>query len=115
MLYEEKLEWYMQKYILDYGQKKFLAITEKLLTSNSVRRFLINEAAVNSPPTYLDIVSTVMNVPYFGFGKKTTVAMASLMLLQTWNEEINKKKLLLHDLELCLLFDQIEKKCMGML
>ena len=114
MLYEEMVEDYLNKFILDHGQIKFHEVAKKLLTSKTVKSFLIITAS--SPvPTYNNIVSTVMNIPYFGFGKKTTIALGSVMLLQTWNEEINKSRNLLHDFELCVLLEQVVNKSMGLL
>jgi hypothetical protein len=113
--YEELLEDYMRTYVLEYGNKKFQEVAKKLLTSNTVRRFLEIFDKRVIPPSYKDIVSTVMSIPYFGFGKKKTIEIGSMMLLQTWNEEINKRKGVVEDFELCLILELIKNKSMGLL
>jgi len=115
MIYEEQVENFFENYILDFGQVKFHDVAKKLLTSNSVKRFLAITSTSQYAPNHNDIVGTVMNIPYFGFGKKTTIALGGVMLMHTWNEEINKQRELLNPMELCLLMEQIIKKCMGLL
>ena len=56
-----------------------------------------------------------MNILYFGFGKKTTVAIGSIILLQVWNDEINKRKFLIDNNKLTELFNQIIKKTSGLI
>jgi hypothetical protein len=114
MQFEDLVEDFFNKYIFDYGQIKFHDVAKKLLTSNSVKTFL-EVTSSSRAPNYNEIVATVMNIPYFGFGKKTTIALGSIMLAQTWNEQINKKRNLLEDYEQCMLFDKTLKKCMGLL
>lgn len=115
MTYEQKVGTYMEEYILEYGQRKFLKIMEKLLTSNSVRQFLLASRLATLPPLHTDIIGTVMNILYFGLSRKTTVAIASIMLLQTWSEEVNKQRGFLEEEELSMLFDMILKKCLKMM
>lgn len=112
--YERELGTFMQDYKFQYGQLKFDDIAKKLLTSKTINKFLTNVAFLRKPPDYEDIVSTVMNIPYFGLGKRSTIALGSVMLIQVWNEQINKNRHLLNEAQLCLLLRQVVNKCVSM-
>jgi hypothetical protein len=109
------IESFTEGYIREYGERKLRKISSKIHESNGVLKYLVKLQEVNTPPLCDDLIATVMNMPYFMVAKKETVAVASLILLEMWNDKINLDNKLLIESELDSLARRILRNCGEML
>lgn len=115
MRYEELLQSFVDGFIRNFGELKFKKIHEKIENSKGVTKTLVKLNELNTHPGSEDIVATVMNMPYFMFGKKEMVAMGSIIFLEKWNTTSNTNHKYLDDYELYGLFNRVLKQCGSML
>lgn len=115
MTYQNLIEEFTSDFIREYGERKLRKIIDKVESSRSVRKALNKLNELNTYPGSEDVVATVMNMPYFMFGKRELVAMGSIAFLELWNNKLNNDNRFLDDLELALLFRRVLNQCGQML
>jgi hypothetical protein len=113
--YSDVIGSFTEGYIREYGERKLRKISSKINESNGVMKYLVKLQEVNTSPLCDDIIATVMNMPYFMVAKKETVAIASIILLEMWNDKINLDNKLLSDSGLETLARRILRSCGEML
>ena len=96
-LCESVIESFPANYAREYGDRKLRKVASKVESSLGVEKYLSKLNNSNSIPHFNNIITTVMNMPYFMVAKKETVAVASIILLKMWNEKENSKSNLLTD------------------
>lgn len=95
MDYEEILELFFSYYIKQYGEIKFKTILDKVMTSNKISGLISTARYKNVPPGYNDILYCLNEIPYFIFSRGQTQAVAALIALERWNNEVNSTLYLL--------------------
>lgn len=89
--YNEILRFFVALYTKDLGEEKFVKITEKILTSNKVSGLISTSKYHQTPITARDILYTINGILFFTFSSNRTQAMAALMTLERWNQEVNSQ------------------------
>ncbi len=102
MNYDEILEYVISAYIREFGERKFKTVLKKIMTSNKISRLISTAKYKNIPPGSKDFLYCLNEIPYFIFSRGQTQAVAALIALQKWNEEVNSQQCLLTKEELKL-------------
>ena len=115
MSYRTLLDEYTKEFAREFGDRKLRKIVNKTYYSKSVGNALQKLKELDTNPGSEDIVATVMNMPYFMFGKKESIGMASVIFLDIWNQKLNVGNKYLDDHELSFLFEKVLNHCKKML
>lgn len=110
-LYNSIVEGYQAAFIQEFGDRKLRKIREKVHTSKSVEKAFKKLETLDTYPGSQDVVSTVMNIPFFMFAKKEYIEMGSILFLKKWNDENNLKSYYLDESELITLHNRIKHQC----
>ena len=94
--YEEILEYVISYYIREFGERKFKTILDKVMTSNKISGLISTAKYKAVPPGSKDFLYCLNEIPYFIFSSGQTQAVAALIALQRWNEEVNSQQFLLN-------------------
>lgn len=100
MSYEEILVFYFNRYKQESGEEKFNKIFERVQTSNKISGLLSKSRFHNVYFTSKTIMLCVLDIPYFTFSSSKTKALAALLALKRWNDEVKSSLLLLEDNDL---------------
>lgn len=95
MSYDEIVEHVINSYKREFGERKFKTVLEKIMTSNKVSRVINTVKDKGVPPGSRDFLYCLNEIPYFIFSRGQTQALAALIALQKWNEEVNSQQYLL--------------------
>lgn len=93
--YEEIIDLFISSYIKEFGELKFKTILDKVMTSNKVSGLISTARYKGVPPGYNDILYCLNEIPYFIFSRGQTQAVAALIALERWNDEVNSNQFLL--------------------
>ncbi len=93
--YEEILQHVFSEYIREFGERKFDAVFEKIMTSNKISGLISTAKYKGLPPGSMDFLHCLNEIPYFIFSRGQTQAVAALVALQRWNNEVNSRQYLL--------------------
>ncbi len=80
---------YKNYFIKKNGTLKFQKIEEKIHTSKSIAQLHGLTIQKKIVPTQADFGATINQMTYFIFAGGETIAMAQLIAIKYWNEEIN--------------------------
>ena len=97
MDYIEILEYFTDSYIKEFGERKFRTILEKIMTSDKISGLISTVKYKGIPPGSKDFLYCLNEIPYFIFSRGQTQAIAALLALERWNEEVNSQQYLLTD------------------
>jgi len=97
MTYAEIVEYFLSTYVREFGERKFKTIVDKIMTSNKISGLISTAKYKGIPPGSNDILYSLNEIPYFIFSRGQTQALAGLIALQRWNEEVNSQYFLLSD------------------
>jgi hypothetical protein len=92
--YEQIQTLFTETYIKDLGETKFIKIAEKVLTSNKISGLISRSTYQNTQVTSKDILYTINSILYFTFTSNRNQALAGLLTLQRWNNEVNSDYIL---------------------
>ena len=95
--YSEILDYVFSSYIREFGERKFKIVFEKIMTSNKMSGLISTAKYQGVAPDSKDILYCLNEITYFIFCKGQTQAVASLIALERWNEEVNSQQYLLSD------------------
>jgi hypothetical protein len=113
--YEKTVIRYMDNFKTSYGEKKYLEILEKVLSSDRSKRFINNIDHVSIIPTEKDIIGCVMSIPYFYLAKKETIGMGGVFLINMWYFLVIKNKKYVSEEVLTKVLNNVLKKSHQML
>ena len=71
------------------GEGKYFKILRKVTSSNKIGGLISHLRYSKLVPDATEIVACLNEIPYFIFSSSQTQAMAGLLVLQRWHEEIN--------------------------
>ncbi len=91
--FEAILNKYYQDYKIEFGERRYQDISNKISESNSVSK-LIGESIKDKTRVNMIDFTTYSPKLVLMFGKPETIALASLKILERWNDEANKFGLL---------------------
>ena len=79
------------KYIYNYGQAKFNTVEEKIYSSSKLTE--LNKISVNRSiaPNAADFNATIQSIGYFIISNSDTSAMAQMIAIKRWDEQVNSK------------------------
>lgn len=97
MSYDEILEYVISAYIREFGERKFKTVLDKIMTSNKISGLISTAKYKGVPPGSKDILYSLNEIPYFIFSRGQTQALAALIALQRWNDEVNSQQYLLSE------------------
>ncbi len=97
MEYSEILEYVISAYIREFGDSKFKTVLDKVMTSNKISGLISTVKYKEVAPGSKDFLYCLNEIPYFIFSRGQTQALAALIALQRWNEEVNSQQFLLND------------------
>jgi len=97
MSYDEILEYVISAYIREFGERKFKTVLDKIMTSNKISGLISTAKYKRVPPGSKDFLYYLNEIPYFIFSRGQTQAVAALIALQRWNEEVNSQQYLLSE------------------
>jgi hypothetical protein len=100
--YNSIFEYVISSYIKEFGERKFKTILDKVMTSNRISGLISTAKYENVPPSSKDILHCLNEIPYFIFARGQTQAVAALIALQRWHEEVNSLQYLLTEEDLRL-------------
>jgi hypothetical protein len=109
--YEELLEFYINSYIKEFGERKFQVIFEKIMTSNKISGLISKSRYKRIAPNFKDYIYSLNEIPYFIFARGQTQALAALIALERWNNEVNSEMRLKYDNDLRLIAITIINEC----
>jgi len=95
MEYNEILEHVITAYTREFGERKFNTVLDKIMTSNKISGLISTAKYKGVPPGSKDFLYSLNEIPYFIFSRGQTQALAALIALQRWNEEVNSQQFLL--------------------
>lgn len=93
--YNEILDLFISSYIKEFGELKFRTILDKVMTSSKISGLISTARYHNIPPSANNILNCLNEIPYFIFSRGQTQAVAALITLERWNEEVNSHQYLL--------------------
>jgi ATP-dependent Lon protease len=97
MCYDEILEYIIVAYTREFGERKFKTVLDKIMTSNKISGLISTLKNKGVPPGSKDFLYCLNEIPYFIFSRGQTQAVAALIALQRWNQEVNSKQYLLSE------------------
>ena len=97
MDYSEILDYAITSYIREFGERKFKTVLNKVMTSNKISGLISTAKYKGVPPDSKDLLYCLNEIPYFIFSRGQTQAVAALIALQRWNEEVNSQQFLLSE------------------
>jgi hypothetical protein len=106
-MFEELVEKFTYDFISEYGNKALRKINSKIENSRSVRMYLIKLQEINVEPHPKDLIVTIMNMPFFMMAHREKVAMASILLLLKWNNELNRNSKIADSNVLTIIFRDV--------
>jgi hypothetical protein len=89
LTYEEIQILFTKTYVNDLGEAKYIKIAEKILTSNKMSNLLSRSRYQNIAVAPKDLLHTINSIPYFMFTSNRNQALAGLLALQRWNNDVN--------------------------
>jgi len=95
--YDEIIEYVLSAYIREFGERKFKTVLDKIMTSNKISGLISKARYSRVAPGSKDFLYCLNEIPYFIFSRGQTQAIAALIALQRWNEEVNSQQYLLLD------------------
>jgi hypothetical protein len=95
--YGEILEHAITSYVREFGERKFKTVLDKIMTSNKISGLISTAKYRGVPPGSKDFLYCLNEIPYFIFSRGQTQAVAALIALQRWNEEVNSQQFILND------------------
>ncbi len=93
--YDEILEYFVSAYIREFGERKFKTILDKIMTSNKISGLISTAKYKGIAPGSKDFLYSLNEIPYFILSRGQTQAVAALIALQRWNDEVNSQQFLL--------------------
>jgi hypothetical protein len=102
MNYDDIFQYVITSYIREFGERKFNTVLEKIMTSSKISGLISTAKFKGLPPGSKDFLYCLNEIPYFIFSTGQTQAVAALIGLQRWNEEVNSFQELLSDDDLKL-------------
>jgi hypothetical protein len=97
MSYDEILKYVISAYIREFGEHKFKTVLDKIMTSNKISGLISKSKYKSIPLGSKDFLFCLNEIPYFIFSRGQTQAVAALIALQRWNEEVNSQYYLLSE------------------
>ena len=97
MSYNEIVDYMIETHIHLYGEDKFKKILDKVMTSNKISGLISTLRYKGVPPGSKDFLYCLHEIPYFLSSHNQTVAIAALLALERWNEEVNSQQFLLNE------------------
>lgn len=95
--YEEIIEHVIDSYTKEFGERKFLKVYKKVMTSNKISGLIGKVKYKGLPPGSKDFLYCLNEIPFFMIASGQTQAVAALIALQRWNEEVNSYEYMLND------------------
>jgi hypothetical protein len=111
MNYDDIISYVVTSYIREFGERKFNTVLEKIMTSNKISGLISTAKFKGLPPGSKDFLYSLNEIPYFIFATGQTQAVAALLALQRWHEEVNVIQFLLSEDDLKLRAINILKEC----
>lgn len=111
MKFEETLNDFIKDFAREYGEKKVRDVIAKVEKAKTVEKALKQLKQLRTYPRAGDAIATVMNMPYFMFAKKLTVALGAVLFLELWNNYDNHNNKYLDDSGLYMIFRKILYEC----
>ena len=95
--YDEMIENYLSRYKKLYGLRKFDKIKNTVLNSKKLNS-LVQQSETNRQyiPGYL-MLECINSIRHFIFSSRETQGLVGLLVLEMWNEKVNKRFHLLSD------------------
>ena len=100
MSFHEFLDDTIQKYIRYHGRDKFTKVLVKVMSANKPNKLIALSKIHRTIPTAKIFLACICETPYFLFVSNETQALAALLLLNRWDEEVNRDIDALDDEEL---------------
>ena len=97
MSYDEILDYVISEYIREFGERKFKTVLNKIMTSNKISGLISTVKYKGVSPGSMDFLYCLNGILYFVFSRGQTRAVAALIALQRWNEEVNFQQYLLSE------------------
>ena len=97
MEFKNLIESYIGDYVREYGERSARKTIETIISSKFTELFLRRSIATGVIPTHKAIETCVLNNFSFTFANRRKVRFASIMLLNIWNNEVNKELYLASD------------------
>ena len=91
MPYRQILEMMFESYAREYGTRKIEKVAKKALTGSRIQKLLQHSMVHKHRISKEEILENLMGHPYFWMAKPRTVAVGALIVLNAWDEGINKK------------------------
>lgn len=88
--YEDILLHNFNSYSREFGERKFKNVVDKVTTSNKIKKLNTYLKFHNLVPSSTEIIACLNEIPYFIFSRGQTQALAGLIVLQMWNDEVNR-------------------------
>lgn len=89
--YTEIVQNYFAWYITQFGVAKAQIIVDKVLASDKISGLIARLRYNNHTPLAKNFLELLNTIPYFFMPTGQTQALACLLALQRWNEEVNYK------------------------
>ncbi len=89
MSYDEIFEYVLSEYIKKYGERRLKKVFEKVMTSNKISGMISTSNYRMISLGSKDFIYCLNEIPYFMFSSGQTQAVAALIALHRWNQEVN--------------------------
>jgi hypothetical protein len=83
-------ELYVTRYIMEFGEMKTIKVSQEIESNHKIKSYVDSFLLKNTLPNYIDIIAVLNLSPYFLLSKGETLCLASLIILEYWNEVCNE-------------------------
>lgn len=90
MSYLQVLDAYSDRYIPKYGVDKYKTVFEKVSKSKKIATLNGLSIQKRIAPTAHDFAAAVNEIAWFLFQSQETVALAALMAIGLWDQDVNR-------------------------
>ncbi|CAN5527776.1 hypothetical protein BH11BAC3_BH11BAC3_04330 [soil metagenome] len=111
--FREILDEFVSAFLKEYGEEQLKDISQKVHSSNSVRKFLDETNIVKKRPRRDDFLGLIHSIYYFTFAKAEKIAFASTVALCKWQREVAIPNNIEDNNHLNETFFDILEKCKG--
>ena len=98
--YQETLNDYLNSFKLEFGERKFRKVENKIFNSNKVSSLINISRQRMVVPNQNDYLPMLHEIPYFIFARREIIAAGAILALERWNLECNKDLQLASDIDL---------------
>lgn len=94
MDYQDTMNYTINCLYDELGEHEMNKIYEKVKTSKKFNRLIGTSLTQNLPPSPMDFMACIHEIPYFLFGNKKKTTMGAMFALKIWVEEVNSCRIM---------------------